>query len=242
MFDSVTHPRTRGRFGTGALLSVLLHALALGVALLLSARSGGVPVPEVPLHFVTSLPKVGQAPGAASPAAAVAAQAPTRAHRARTHRVRAPDEAVVGARVDPPELAAPGADAPELDVPGLGSGIAGVAATAVGPLAGVGQGLGGPIAFSAAPGMTEPRRLSGADPVYTRAALEAGVEGTLTARCVITASGAVEDCRIVKGLPHLDRAVLDALERQRYTPVTFRGQPVAVEYVFTFRMVIPPRR
>lgn len=242
MFDSVTHPRTRGRFGTGALLSVLLHALALGAALLLSAKSGEVPVPEVPLHFVSSLPSAGPAPSAARTSAAPAAHAKARAHRARSHRVRAPDQAVLGARMDPPDLAAPGMDAPELDVPGLGSGIAGLAPSAAGPGVGTGLGQGGPVAFSATQGMTEPRRIAGADPVYTRAALEAGVEGTMAAKCVITAAGEVEDCRIVKGLPHLNRAVLDALERQRYTPVTFHGQPVAVEYVFTFRMVIPPRR
>jgi TonB family protein len=156
--------------------------------------------------------------------------------------VRAPAEAVLGQRMEPPELAAPDAAAPTLDVPGsLGPGIGGVAATAVGTGTGVGVGQGGPLAFSAEQGMTEPRRIAGADPVYTRAALAAGVEGTLVAQCVITAGGAVEDCRIVKGLPHLDRAVLDALRHQRYAPVTYRGQPVAVSYVFTFRMVIPAR-
>jgi periplasmic protein TonB len=86
------------------------------------------------------------------------------------------------------------------------------------------------------PGMTRPQLLGGRDPVYTRAARMARVEGTVIARCVITAQGRLEKCRIVKGQPHMDEAVLQALATRRYTPVTFQGHVQAVLYNVTISL------
>ncbi len=88
--------------------------------------------------------------------------------------------------------------------------------------------------------MNRPTQVAGpTQPPYTREALVARVEGTLIARCVITTTGAVRNCRIIKGLPHLDQAVLQALQQRRYTPVLYNGQPVNVEYTFPFRFKMP---
>ncbi|HVY47870.1 MAG TPA: energy transducer TonB, partial [Minicystis sp.] len=84
-----------------------------------------------------------------------------------------------------------------------------------------------------------PSFVSGQMPVYTREALEAKVQGKVIVKCVVTTSGALTGCRIVKGLPYMDQAVLAAMATQRYTPVLSNGQPVAVEYVFTLRLVLP---
>jgi protein TonB len=78
--------------------------------------------------------------------------------------------------------------------------------------------------------MTRPQLLGGRDPVYTRAARMARVEGTVIARCVITVQGRLEKCRIVKGQPHMDEAVLQALATRKYTPVTYQGHVQAVLY------------
>ena len=84
-------------------------------------------------------------------------------------------------------------------------------------------------------GMNRPQLVSGPEPLFPREAREAKVEGTLLARCVITTEGALTSCRIIKGLPFLDQPVLDALAQRRYTPVSFQGRPVAVEYVIPFK-------
>ncbi|HMJ11978.1 MAG TPA: TonB family protein, partial [Polyangiaceae bacterium] len=89
------------------------------------------------------------------------------------------------------------------------------------------------------PGMTRPRRLAGRDPAYTRAALMARVEGTVLVQCEITLQGRLQSCRIVKGQPHMERAVLDALATHRYTPVMYQGRTVAVRYIFNIRLVLP---
>jgi protein TonB len=88
-------------------------------------------------------------------------------------------------------------------------------------------------------GMTRPRLLAGRQPAYTTQALAARVEGKLIIRCVITERGDARDCRIVKPLPLLDRAAVQALVESRFAPATFRGQSVAVNYLFTFDFELP---
>jgi serine/threonine-protein kinase len=88
-------------------------------------------------------------------------------------------------------------------------------------------------------GMSRPVPLSPPAPVYTREARAARVQGTVIAKCVITASGSLTGCRIIKGLPHMNEAVLAALQASRYRPVTFQGRPVAVDYVFSIKIVPP---
>jgi serine/threonine-protein kinase len=90
-------------------------------------------------------------------------------------------------------------------------------------------------------GMTKPVMLSGRDPVYTREALVAGIQGTMVVKCVVTLQGTLQNCRVLKSLPHMDQAVLDALKTRVYTPAMQDGQPVAVEQVFNLTL-IPPRR
>jgi TonB family protein len=80
---------------------------------------------------------------------------------------------------------------------------------------------------------------AGKDPVYTREALVAGVEGTMVVKCTITVEGTVERCRVLKGVPHMNDAVVEALSSRRYTPVLFEGKRTAVDYVFTVRLQLP---
>jgi protein TonB len=87
--------------------------------------------------------------------------------------------------------------------------------------------------------MSRPMLISGTDPVYTKAALAAGVAGLIIARCVITATGVTTSCKIIKSLPLMDQAVLTALHSRRYTPVVHQGKFVAVHYVFSVRLVLP---
>ncbi|KYF67720.1 TonB family protein [Sorangium cellulosum] len=88
-------------------------------------------------------------------------------------------------------------------------------------------------------GMTRPVPIEAPAVVYTREARQARVEGTVLARCVVTTAGNLAGCRIVKGVPHMNEAVLSALAASRYKPVTYQGQPVNVDYVFSIKLVLP---
>ena len=95
----------------------------------------------------------------------------------------------------------------------------------------------GVIPFGA--GMNRPVLLSGKDPVYTKEALAAGVEGIMIVRCTIKKDGSVTNCRVIKSLPHLDKVVIPVLTGRRYSPVLYQGQPVNVDYVFNLRFKLP---
>jgi TonB family protein len=86
-----------------------------------------------------------------------------------------------------------------------------------------------------AEGMTRPVLLRGTKPDYTPAARAAGTEGTVIARCIITATGNVRDCKLIKSLPLLGQVVLDALSTQVYSPVLLAGKPIDVFYALTFK-------
>lgn len=98
-----------------------------------------------------------------------------------------------------------------------------------------------PTALTFAPGMTRPEQISGNPIIYPREAIAARIEGVVTAKCVITVEGKVQNCHLLKSLPYMDSAVLSNLSSRLYKPATFEGRPVSVEYIFTIRL-IPPKR
>ncbi|HME90721.1 MAG TPA: TonB family protein, partial [Myxococcaceae bacterium] len=102
--------------------------------------------------------------------------------------------------------------------------------------------LGGQLGSQVLPfgeGMTRPQRIEGRDPQYTREALEAHIAGVMLVKCVITIEGRLENCRVVKPVPFMEKAVLDALSTWRYKPVLYQGRPVSVDYLITVRLVLP---
>jgi TonB family protein len=96
-----------------------------------------------------------------------------------------------------------------------------------------------PAVLAFGPEMTRPSLISGGELAYPREAMVAGVSGTIIAKCTITAEGSLRSCRIIKGLPFLDKAALDVLATRRYSPVMYQGKAVSVEYVFNLK-VLPP--
>jgi eukaryotic-like serine/threonine-protein kinase len=89
-------------------------------------------------------------------------------------------------------------------------------------------------------GMTRPVLLQSGRPItYTREAIAARIEGVSIVRCVITAEGAVERCKVIKPLPFMDEAVLEHLQSQRFQPVTYQGHAVSVGYNFSVRLTLP---
>jgi len=87
--------------------------------------------------------------------------------------------------------------------------------------------------------MNRPSKIAGRDPTYSREALAARVEGLAIVKCVIKTDGSLENCRMIKSLPHMEKEILAALATHRYTPVTFQGRAVSVDYVFNIRLKMP---
>ena len=73
-----------------------------------------------------------------------------------------------------------------------------------------------------------PVKVKDATPLYPAIARSARIAGTVTIEATIGPDGKVADARVVKSVPMLDQAALDAVEQWEYTPGTLNGKPVPV--------------
>ncbi len=252
MFQSVIEERGAGagRLGTGMLVSMMLHAGLVAGVLALSGKAAVEALPKE-LTELTMLRAIPQPPRGNPNPPAVAAQPKPRTVKPKPRRKELVQPTVMPPKpveVDPPANTEPEPvdDTQELPyVPGSHpdgveeGGVPGmpyVAGMALGNALALGSGE-EIVDFGA--GMTPPVRLSGPPIQYTREALAARVQGLLIARCVVTQEGRVQDCRIIRGLPHMDGAVLQALTHWRYRPVHYQGKPVSVKYTFNIRLDMP---
>ncbi|NNC15435.1 TonB family protein [Corallococcus exiguus] len=251
MFESVIERRgvRSGRFGTGAWVSIGVHAGLLGLVFFISGR-----VPETveqPLKDVVFRQPTIQlgTMNAAQPKPVTTAPKPK--PKPRTDRIPLNPKPLPA---DPPEVKPDPepttiADAADTTDP-TGTGETGQPGhpdgdrNSTSPIGAVGvPGIPtAPTGTEVLPftgGMTPPKMLSGSQFSYTLEARRAGVEGMIIAKCVITTEGRVRDCRIIKGLPFMDDAVLESLSSRTYQPLTFQGRPVNVSYTFNIRLKMP---
>ena len=87
--------------------------------------------------------------------------------------------------------------------------------------------------------ITPPSMISGPNPEYTEQAIEHGIEGIISVRCVVNTQGRVHSCNVQKSLPFMERAVISALEARKYRPALSQGKPVDVFYTFNVRLKLP---
>jgi protein TonB len=78
-----------------------------------------------------------------------------------------------------------------------------------------------------------PSKLSNTAPVYPPMAKQARVEGTVILEATINAQGRVTDVKVLRGIPLLDNAAMDAVRQWRYSPTLLNGTPVPVVMTVT---------
>jgi protein TonB len=83
-----------------------------------------------------------------------------------------------------------------------------------------------------------PTLLQRVDPVYPDIAVRARVEGVVILEAIIDEEGRVKEVKVVRSVPLLDRAAIEAVERWRCEPVVFNGRtiPVILNVVVSFRI------
>jgi protein TonB len=77
----------------------------------------------------------------------------------------------------------------------------------------------------------EPTKLKNVAPVYPDAAKQARVQGVVILECTIGPRGDVADVKVLRGIPLLDQAAIDAVKQWVYTPTLLNG--VAVPVIMT---------
>ena len=74
----------------------------------------------------------------------------------------------------------------------------------------------------------EPKKIKDVKPVYPEAAKAAGVQGIVIIEIIIGTDGAVNEAKVLRSVPELDRAAIDAVMQWKYTPTLLNGEPVKV--------------
>jgi protein TonB len=146
---------------------------------------------------------------------------------------------------------APQAIAPESDLRPTGSDVdipGPVGAVTSDPTAfgGVGQSiavrppdpprLAGPVRATDLP--IAPRKTVDLRPVYPEIARTARVEGVVVLEAVLDPTGSVTQLRVVKSVPLLDQAALEAVRHWKYTPSVYAGRPVSVLMTITITFML----
>ena len=74
----------------------------------------------------------------------------------------------------------------------------------------------------------EPKKIKDVQPVYPAIAQSARVSGVVTIEATIGSDGKVVDAKVVRSIPLLDQAALDAVRQWEYLPTMLNGVPVPV--------------
>jgi len=83
-----------------------------------------------------------------------------------------------------------------------------------------------------------PVKIRDAQPVYPPMAIAARIEGVVIIDATIGADGQVLGVRLLRPLPFLDQAALDAVRHWQFTPTLLNGVPVPVLMTVTVRFTL----
>ena len=77
----------------------------------------------------------------------------------------------------------------------------------------------------------EPKKIKDVKPLYPESAKAAGIQGIVIIETVIGTDGAVNEAKVLRSIPELDKAAIDAVMQWKYTPTLLNGK--AVEVIMT---------
>ena len=85
-----------------------------------------------------------------------------------------------------------------------------------------------PVRVGATQGIKAPTVTKSVKAEHPVVAMQARVQGTVIVEALVDEQGRVADARVVKSIPLLDRAALDAAKQWEFTPTVINGEPVPV--------------
>jgi len=85
-----------------------------------------------------------------------------------------------------------------------------------------------------------PAKTKDVKPVMPQAAIDARVQGVVIMEIVVDESGAVADARVLRSIPLLDAAALEAVKQWQFQPTELEGRPVPVIVTVTVQFTGVP--
>lgn len=235
LFAAVTAAPSRTARGRVVPWSVVLHVLVLA-AIVIAPLVASVELPPLrsALTYTVALVKLPPPPPVIGPA-----QAPARARTPVTAPSRDAAPLVAPDRIVPESLpTVPGGDGvPEGfgEPGGTPGGVPGglpeiAAAPAIPPPPARPPRVGGEI--------RAPVKIRDVRPVYPTIAQQAGIQGVVIIDAVIGPDGRVSQVRVLRSIPMLDQAALDAVRQWVFTPTRLNGEPIAVAMTITVHFTL----
>jgi protein TonB len=83
-----------------------------------------------------------------------------------------------------------------------------------------------------------PTKVKDVRPVYPAIAQSARVQGVVIIEATIGPNGAVQDAKVLRSIPLLDAAALDAVRQWQFTPTLLNGVPVPVIMTVTVNFTL----
>ena len=235
--DLIESKKRHGGSRTGMTLpvSIAIHGLVIGIALGASIWFvEDVPEPPIPVTFYAAAPPPPPPPPAAAPKAAPKVEV-QKSVPVRSTQMVAPT--IIPENIPKP-LAAPEPEAPSGGgveggvVGGVEGGVPGGVLGGVPGGTGPGTGEGEPLRVGGE--VKAPALVNRVEPSYPEAARKARMEGVVILEAIITASGSVEEVKVLKSVnPLLDASATRAVQQWRYKPATLNGRAVRVYLTVT---------
>ena len=104
---------------------------------------------------------------------------------------------------------------------------------------GIGGVVGGVVGDASGGGKVMPSMLvKEVEPVYPVEARKAGIEGIVILEATTDLYGRVADVKVLRSVPALDQAAIDALKQWVYEPIVIDGKPRAVTFTVTLQFTL----
>ncbi len=84
----------------------------------------------------------------------------------------------------------------------------------------------------------EPMKLKHVTPIYPDIAVRANIQGDVILECTVSPRGQVTDVKVLRGIPLLNAAAVEAVKHWEYTPTLRDGIPIPVIFTVTVKFAL----
>ena len=206
-------------------LSILAHALVIAAAVIVPLMAAdALPMPPSMMAFLAAA-----APPPPPPPPAPMASPAGRHTTPAVNPDAPPTEAPVG--INPERGLEPEAAAGKGVEGGLPDGVQGSILSGLPEAPPPPSAPTPPIRVSV--GIRQPTKIRDAQPIYPMIAQAARVQGLVILEAIVGVDGRVTEARVLRSIPLLDQAALDAVRQWVYTPTLLNGVPVPIVMTVT---------
>ena len=90
--------------------------------------------------------------------------------------------------------------------------------------------------------VSPPAKVFNATPIYPDDAKTVGVQGVVIIEALVGVDGAVQDACVLRSIPLLDQAAVDAVNQWRFEPTHLNGLPQAIVMTVTVNFTLSEQR